>query len=397
MTILDLGGCNLRGSIEVNEAGKSIFSSAALAEFHVEAAGGGATCTTRQGIGGKLPADLASATNLKVLGLGCNAFTGTLTMLASLTKLTQVAVDFNFFTGPLPSFAKSAASLAYISVANNNFTGTVPESWKALSKLKTMGLPHNTLSGSIDWLITKDVLPALTVCFIRDNIFTGTIPGKLPLNLSVFDADKNNFSAIDPAICTSPVPAFENAGGCASDWPNQPFKTCCFGSITCNSTSSLPSCVIENCGVNCVALEELSAWQGLYDATNGPLWKKCSDARSDPCSCSYSDPSGYSAGVKCKGGHITYVQLYGNNLLGTIPSSLANLSKLTQLYLYGNQLKGLLPPLPFAQYTDNGYGDGCFLDDPSDCTEPNCNHFKCPLPAGHKRCKYNAYHGVHCK
>jgi hypothetical protein len=52
MTILELGGCNLRGSIEVNAAGKSIFSAAALTEFHVE---GGATCTqgntTRQGIG----------------------------------------------------------------------------------------------------------------------------------------------------------------------------------------------------------------------------------------------------------------------------------------------------------------------------------------------------------
>jgi Leucine-rich repeat (LRR) protein len=326
----------------------------------------------------------------------CNSFTGTLSALIS-PKLETVDLHHNFFTGKLPGFLHCASALIYVSLANNQLTGTVPASWKALSKLETVGLAYNKLSGRIDWLITKDVLPALIVCFIRDNIFTGTIPGKLPLNLSVFDADSNKFSAIDPAICTSPVPAFENAGGCASDWPNQPFKTCCFGSITCNSTSSLPSCVIKNCGVNCVALEELSAWQDLYDATNGPFWSECSDARSDPCSCSYRDHSGYIEGVGCTDGHITYLQLYGNNLFGTIPSSLANLSNLTTLYLYGNQLTGLLPPLPFAQYTDNGYGDGCFLDDPSDCKEPDCNHFKCPLPAGHKQCKYNGYRGVRCK
>jgi hypothetical protein len=48
---------------------------------------------------------------------------------------------------------------------------------------------------------------------------------------------------------------------------------------------------------------ELAAWQDLYDSTNGPKWSSCSDARSDPCSCSWGDGQGY--GVGCAGGHIT--------------------------------------------------------------------------------------------
>jgi hypothetical protein len=136
-----------------------------------------------------------------------------------------------------------------------------------------------------------------------------------------------------------------------------------------------------------LAAVECAAWQDFYDATNGPHWSECYDARSDPCSCSTSD-----AEANCTGGHITYMYLPGNNLRGTIPSSLAKLSKLTVLALYDNRLTGLLPPLPFAQYTGGDPGYGCHLDAPS-CTEPNCNHFKCPLPAGSKQCNG----GVHCK
>jgi hypothetical protein len=81
-----------------------------------------------------------------------------------------------------------------------------------------------------------------------------------------------------------------------------------------------------------------------------------------------------------------------NNLKGTIPSSLASLTRLTHLSLYWNALTGLVPPLPFKQYSS------CALNYPGSCTEPNCNHFKCPLPVGSGMCTYGAaIAGVHCK
>jgi hypothetical protein len=83
-----------------------------------------------------------------------------------------------------------------------------------------------------------------------------SIPGKLPLQLAVFDADRNNFSAIDPDICTEPVPAFGKAGGCASDWPNQPFGTCCLShNIVSNCNATALSCVVKNCGAECFTRE----------------------------------------------------------------------------------------------------------------------------------------------
>jgi hypothetical protein len=162
MNTLSLGGCNLQGSIPVNDTGHSIFSSLVeLKEFHVEAAGEGALCNTRNGLSGKLPADLKDAKNLEVLGLYCNIFTGTLLALAALTQLKQVDAHFNLFTGPLPSLIKSKASLVYLSVANNQLTGTIPANYSQMKQLTTFGVAFNQLEGPLDAIV--NALPNLTV------------------------------------------------------------------------------------------------------------------------------------------------------------------------------------------------------------------------------------------
>jgi hypothetical protein len=184
---------------------------------------------------------------------------------------------------------------------------------------------------------------------------------------------------------------------------------------------------------------ECAAWQELYDSSNGAKWEDCSKSRSDPCSCARA----YGRGCTCINGHIsridlganrlsgpitsslgklsmlTFLDLAGNSLSepitsslgqlsmltnldlshnslsGSIPSSLGQLSMMTSLILVGNKLTGLVPALPFNQY------DGaCRLDAGSGygtCTEPNCNHFKCPLPYSAKYCYSPTYIGVHCK
>ncbi len=49
-------------------------------------------------------------------------------------------------------------------------------------------------------------------------------------------------------------------------------------------------------------------------------------------------------GVTCSGGRVQKLLLFWNNLSGSIPPELGDLSNLQRLTLYGNQLRGSIPP-----------------------------------------------------
>ena len=63
-----------------------------------------------------------------------------------------------------------------------------------------------------------------------------------------------------------------------------------------------PPCTGNSSGLNAVSC---AAWQVFAKATGIAGWTNCSGALLDPCSCKYTDPGGYSAGVTCADGDIT--------------------------------------------------------------------------------------------
>eukprot|EP00936_MAST-01D_sp_MAST-1D-sp1_P000797 g797.t1 len=93
---------------------------------------------------------------------------------------------------------------------------------------------------------------------------------------------------------------------------------------------------------------ECAAWQEMFDSMGGSDWGVCKREieRSDPCFCSSS-----SQFVECEGGHITKLHLPTNRLQGTIPSSIAALTRLESLVLAGNMISGSIPAAIFLQLT----------------------------------------------
>ncbi len=83
---------------------------------------------------------------------------------------------------------------------------------------------------------------------------------------------------------------------------------------------------------------ERSALVDLYQSTNGPSWTENAKWLSNEPECDWY-------GVTCDEteSNVIDLSLYYNNLDGTLPASLGNLSKVRSLQFAGNQLRGELP------------------------------------------------------
>ncbi len=105
---------------------------------------------------------------------------------------------------------------------------------------------------------------------------------------------------------------------------------------------------------------ECDALVDLYNSTNGPSWTHNTGWLSTytPCTTPWY-------GVTCSGGHVTELNLNSNHLVGSIPSTLSNLSSLQDLGLSTNQLTGSIPAslgslssLKFLNLSGNQLTDG---------------------------------------
>ena len=90
-------------------------------------------------------------------------------------------------------------------------------------------------------------------------------------------------------------------------------------------------------GFGAIPQIERAALIALYNSTGGGDWTENSGWKTPPL-----DTDGFAMpgtegdwdGVKAEDEHVTKIILISNNLNGTIPSEIGNLSSLTDLYLY---------------------------------------------------------------
>ena len=82
---------------------------------------------------------------------------------------------------------------------------------------------------------------------------------------------------------------------------------------------------------------ERSVLTQLYHSTQGPHWAYKWDIKTDPCEDAWY-------GVTCSAdGHVKYLQLNNNRLIGKIPTSIGLLRRIEELDMSGNFLTGKLP------------------------------------------------------
>ena len=89
--------------------------------------------------------------------------------------------------------------------------------------------------------------------------------------------------------------------------------------------------------------DDYAALRALYLATDGDNWTDNSgwdvSSETPPTVCNICDW----VGIECENGRVSGISLHINNLVGTIPVELSNLTNLTKLSLGDNQLTGTIP------------------------------------------------------
>ncbi len=317
---------------------------------------------------------------------------------ANLTKLTQLDLSFNHLTGEIPNEISNFNSLTNLSLESNNFTGTIPDSIGNLTNLDTLFVNANQLTSTIPAGIGN--LTKLKDLDLSNNLLSGTIPDTLSnlrkaLTGNNFNLSNNqfNFSGFENFVSWTDTVhrafIFEDtyyfsfapqntllhlnksenilsvsAGGTLA---NDTFKwyrdsvlvdTKVGDSTYTVTTSGLYHVVVTN---SIVSYPKSFFYHGLvlssdtvfvfspvntndslvlvdfYYSTNGANWKNNTNWLS-------TNPiSTWKGIVLDSSGRVSQINLYTNNLTGTLPSSLGYLTHLTSISLHINAIGGEIP------------------------------------------------------
>ena len=203
--------------------------------------------------------------------------------LGSLKTLETLDLSRNELTGPIPAELGSLIALRELRLSANELSGAIPAELGALANLRELSLYGNNLHGPIPAELGR--IANLGFLTLDRNQLTGCIPEGL-------------------------------RGGPRGD---------------------LGELGLPFCGAAERAASDRAALVALYWAANGAIWRNSTNWLSDePISEWYGV-------VTDKVGRVAELNLEGNELLGSIPAELGDLTGLTRLNLDGNSLFGADP------------------------------------------------------
>lgn len=341
---------------------------------------------------GSIP-DFSNLPNLEVISCNNNQLSGEIPDFSSLPALRVIFCGSNQLSGGIPDFT-DISNLELLFLDNNQLSGSIPD-FDNLTNLENLSCYNNQLSGIIPNFIN---LPNLKFFLCFNNQLSGSIPDFTNLtNLELFSCFENQLSGSIPDFSNSPNLQYFDAksnqlSGCFPDWicttesvfldnnPALPWNgdknnfcngipqigaPCDDGNPQTTGEEILADCscgVAPTCtdgqqngdetGVDCGGPDcppcpcehpDYAALMDFYNATDGPNWNQnagwvdgAAGTDCDPCSWT---------GIVCnENGRVTSIFfLLPNQMSGTIPSSIGDLTALQTLWIVANKLSGEIP------------------------------------------------------
>ena len=335
-------------------------------------------------LSGPIPPELGNLTNLAQLYLSGSDLSGPIPPeLGNLGSLRVLWLQYNDIEGTIPPELGNLGNLTMLRLEYNDIEGTIPESFLALDVLERLGFERNAdlcapgtigfvtwlegiedtsgpycnesdmkaldrlyqTSGGSDWTnssgwlgtpalddwygVTANALGRVVTLDLTRNGLTGELPaslgsmhemttlrvgsnalsGRLPSTLAQLSLQEFHYA--DTELCVPALSRFQA-------WLN---------GITSH----------RGTGVQCALLSEREVLVRLYEFTDGPNWTRSNNWLTDA-------PLGDWYGVDTDAlGHVVELNLFRNNLAGSIPSELGNLTRLESLNFGLNNLIGSIP------------------------------------------------------
>ncbi len=255
--------------------------------------------------------------------------------LRYLQQLVVLRLDENDLTGSIPPELGELSNLVSLELSDNRLSGAIPVELGRLSKLKTLVLARNVLSGEIPSELSR--LSELQSLYLHENLLTGQIPFELSElgNLMDLRLDGNWLNGeIPPEL--GELPDLEilliagNLGltGCV---PSELLE------VPENDLWELQLAICSGVGVEPAGNFDRDALVALYNATGGPNWTNNTNWLSD------IQISRWHGVVTDNQGKVIELNLTENNLVGSIPPEIGDLTELIALYLSENKLSGPIP------------------------------------------------------
>ncbi|MGK0363734.1 MAG: Leucine-rich repeat (LRR) protein, partial [Saprospiraceae bacterium] len=307
---------------------------------------------------GTIP-DFSNVPKLDYFGCGNNQLTGSIPDFSGVPLLKTFGCSFNQLTGPIPDFL-GIPLLEHINCFDNQLTGTIP-AFSGIPSLTLLTIGQNQLTGSIPDFSN---LPNLQTLRCDQNQLTGPIPDLSP-NLESFWCGNNQLTGCFPDyVCD--LSFFSAVSNPVLPWQGDHTNFCNGESqigAPCSEGEILEDC---SCGVPVCTNLDKPALIDLYESTNGQNWTNTWDTTTCNVCDWYGITCDESGRVFCidldGGNNCTAEDSDGNNLVGTLPSSLENLTFLENLHLSHNSLTGTLPAsignltnLVFLELNDNDF------------------------------------------
>ena len=280
-------------------------------------------------LSGAIPLELGSLANLQSLNLGHNQLSGPIPPeLENLDNLQSLDLSRNQLSGAIPPELGNLDNLQELILSDNQLSGPIPPELGNLANLQTLTLDSNQLSGAIPPELEN--LDNLQELILSDNQLSGAIPPELGNldNLQELILSDNQLSGPIP-------PELGNLDNLQELWLNNNQLSGCIPEGLRNVLSSYNNSSQRS--LSFCDEGDRAALVALYQATNGDNWTNNTNWLS-------AKPIGEWHGVTTDAnGRVTTLALINNQLSGSIPAALGNLSNLTTLRLSQNQLSGAIP------------------------------------------------------